>query len=367
MSPEQTAALATDPAPDLRFGSGATPRDRLYAAGSAFNFYQAVRLLATLHPSPGRPALGSGIEDVSVRFRSQMSFDFAGADIERIEPPSSECQRPQVLVNFLGLAGAQGPLPAAYTPQLLDTRKSALRDFLDIFNHRFALLAYRIHAAHHPELTAAEPWQGQAANELFALIGLGRDPDSPARNRFGAPGPTSVPDRALLEFSGLLAHRPRSAAGLERLLSEYFRVPAAVHEFTGGWLDLSEEQWTRLGTIDGRNQVLGTDAVLGKRVWDEHAGITIHLGPLDLDAFTSFLPTGAAHRSLCDLARFYLGDEFDLSIELILRGDQVPRAAAAHADLTPQVRTAALGRLAWLRSAPASQPSAINAPRDGER
>lgn len=362
MSPEQKADLAPARAPDLRFGSGATPRDRLYATGSAFNFYQAVRLLSTLHGSPYRTANGSGMEDVPVRFRSRMGFDFTGADIERIEPPSSECQHPQVVVNFIGLGGAHGPLPAAYTPQLLDDQNSALRDFLDIFNHRIALLAYRIHAAHHPELTAEEPWQGQAANELFALIGLGRDPDSPARNRFGAPGPISIPDCALLEFSGLLAHRPRSAAGLERLLSEYFRVPAVVCEFTGGWLDLSEEQWTRLGIVEGRNQALGTDAILGKQVWDEHAGITIRLGPLDLDAFASFLPSGTAHRPLCDLARFYLHDEFDLSIELILREDQVPQAAAAHTDLAPQVRTAALGRLAWLRSAAA--PAAL---REGER
>jgi type VI secretion system protein ImpH len=274
-----------------------------------------------------------------------------------MEPPTATCSRPSLIVNFLGLAGAHGPLPAAYTPQLLRDEASALRDFLDIFNHRILLLAYRIHAAHHPELTPSEPWKGQCANELFALIGLGRDPDAATRNRIGAPGKTSVPDRALLEFSGLLAHRPRSASGLERLLSEYFRVPAKVRQFTGGWLDLSEEQWTQIGIQSGRNQALGLDSVLGKRVWDEHAGVTIRLGPLDLDTFTSFLPTGSAHRALCDLAHFYLNDEFDISLELVLEKDQVPMTLLSDKEPDTELHPASLGRLSWLRTPVADSPA----------
>jgi type VI secretion system protein ImpH len=360
MSPARQTALEANPVADHRFGSGATVRDRLHAAGSAFNFFQAVRLLATLYSSPDNAGLSGAADDPPVRFRSRMDCNFSGSEIGRIDPPSKDCPHPQVVVNFLGLAGAHGPLPVAYTPQLLRDQKSALRDFLDIFNHRLILIAYRIHAAHHPELTAASPWQGQAANELFALIGLGRNSDSAARNRFGAPGPASVPDRALLEFSGLLAHRPRSASGLERLLSEYFHVPATVREFTGGWLDLAEDQWSRLGAVDGRNQILGADTVLGKRVWDEHAGVTIRLGPLDFDTYAGFLPNGAAHRSLCDLARFYLDDEFDISLELVLREEQVPWAVAGHADPAPEVCTAELGRLAWLRSPTSGELTTAN-------
>jgi len=336
---------------DLRFASGATASDRLVFSTSAFDFYQAVRVVSLLY----RDSSGNA-ENLPVRFRSRMAFDFAGADIERFEPPSASCAFPTLVVNFLGLAGAHGPLPAAWTPQLLRDEPSALRDFLDIFNHRILLLVYQIHAAHHPGLTLAEPWNAQSANELFALIGLGRDPDGATRNKIGARRKPSVPDRALLEFSGLLAHRPRSASGLERLLSEYFRVPVQVRQFAGGWLDLSEEQWIRLGVHSSLNHALGLNTVLGKRVWDEHAGVGIRLGPLDLATFTSFLPSGAAHRALCDLARFYLNDEFDISLELILKKDQVPSALLSESDLDSAFRAASLGQLAWLRS-PTQQPS----------
>lgn len=330
---------------DLRFGSGATPCDRLFFAGSAFDFYQAVRLLAALYGDSG-----GNMESTPVRLRSRMGFDFAGADIERVEPPTASCPHPSLIVNFLGLAGTQGPLPTAYTPQLLRDEASALRDFLDIFHHRLLWLVYRIHAAHHPDLTLAEPWKGQFANEVFALIGLGRDPDATTRNAIGGQDKASVPDRALLEFSGLLAHRPRSASGLKQLLSEYFRIQVEIRQFAGGWYDLEEDQWTRISINSGQNRMLGSDAVLGKRVWDEHAGISIRLGPLDLDTFTSFLPEGPAHRALCDLARFYLSDEFDISLELVLKGDQVPETLLSDNASNAALRLASLGQLAWLRT-----------------
>ena len=99
---------------------------------------------------------------------------------------------------------------------------SALRDFLDIFNQRLILLLYRVHEMHHPELTAGSPDEALTANHLYAFFGLGRDPDSAARSRLW------VPDRALLHYSGLLAHRPHSASGLERLLADYFQVDVAM-------------------------------------------------------------------------------------------------------------------------------------------
>jgi type VI secretion system protein ImpH len=145
----------------------------------------------------------------------------------------------------------------------------------------------------------------------------------------------------------LLAHRPHSASGLRTLLSDYFQVEVAVEQFTGAWLTLSEDQWTRLGTRQGQNQTLGDGAILGKRVWDQHAGVNICLGPLDLDTFESFLPNGSAYPALCDLCRFYLGQEWDFSFRLELRTDQIPWPAFSGAR--PGIRRPALGRLAWLK------------------
>jgi type VI secretion system protein ImpH len=341
MSADESSIAAPLPVKsDLRWGSGASAQDRLFADGGRFNFYQAVRVLSILRADPA--AHGS----VPVRFRSRMSFDFPGDDIEAVSPAGADEPFPQMLVNFLGLGGAHGPLPVVYTEQLLRPRNSALRDFLDIFNQRLILLLYRVHEMHHPELTAGSPDQGLAANHLYAFFGLGRDPDSAARSRLW------VPDRALLHYSGLLAHRPHSASGLERLLADYFQVDVAIEEFVGAWLDLSEDQWTRIGAREGCNHGLGDGALLGRRVWDQHARVIIRLGPLDLDTFERFLPDRIAYKPLQDLTRFYLGDEIDFSFELVLRAEEVPSIAPFNVcNSGAAVRQAELGRLSWLEAA----------------
>jgi type VI secretion system protein ImpH len=338
----ESSVAARVPKGDRRWGSGASMLDRIFAEGSSFNFYQAVKILSILNADAAKlPAHGS----VPVRFRSRMGWDFPGSDVHRVSPPNEKEPLPQVLVNFIGLAGAHGPLPAAYTQQLLRDKKSALRDFLDIFNHRLILLIYRIHEMHHPELTPDSPDKGLAANHLYACFGLGRDPDSAARNRL------ALPDRALLDYSGLLAHRPHTASGLRVLLSDYFQVDVAVEQFTGAWLSLTEEQWTLLGTSQGRNQRLGDGAILGKRVWDQHAGVTIRLRSLDLKTFESFLPGGMAYASLQSLTGFYLGEEVDFSFTLELRTEEIPWAGLVGIGPTlADSRRPELGRLAWLKS-----------------
>jgi type VI secretion system protein ImpH len=339
--PESSVAVAVTQ-DDRLWGTGRSVLERIFANGSSFSFYQAVRILSILNADTAK---GQAHGSVPVRFRSRMGWDFPGSDVHRISPPNEKEPLPQVLVNFIGLAGAHGPLPAAYTEQLLRDKKSALRDFLDIFNHRLILLIYRIHEMHHPELTPGSPDQGLAANHLYACFGLGRDPDSAARNRL------AVPDRALLDYSGLLAHRPHTASGLRVLLSHYFQVDVAIEQFTGAWLNLSEEQWTLLGTSQGRNQRLGDGAILGKRVWDQHAGVTIRLRSLDLKTFESFLPGGKAYDSLQSLTGFYLGEEVDFSFKLELRAEEIPWAGLASIGPTPSSsRRPDLGRLAWLKS-----------------
>jgi hypothetical protein len=64
--------------------------------------------------------------------------------------------------------------------------------------------------------------------------------------------------------------------------------------------------------------------VLGTQVWDQQARFEIRLGPLSLPDFESFLPTEWRFGALCDLVRFYVRDEFEFNIRLILKADEIP-------------------------------------------
>ena len=67
-------------------------------------------------------------------------------------------------------------------------------------------------------------------------------------------------------------------------------------------------------------------------MWDQHARFEIELGPLSLEDFESFLPNEWRFGVLCDLVRFYVKDELEFNVRLILKADEIPDCRAEHAN-----------------------------------
>jgi type VI secretion system protein ImpH len=107
------------------------------------------------------------------------------------------------------------------------------------------------------------------------------------------------------------------------MLGDHFGVPVEIVPFRGRWLDIEEEDRTRLGGAGGNNR-LGRGAVLGSRFWDQTAAFEIRMGPLGIQQLLDFLPVGGAHRALLDLARFYVDDQYEIDVRLSCRADEVP-------------------------------------------
>jgi type VI secretion system protein ImpH len=365
----------------------------LFAEGYRFDFFQAVRLLETLYaweltsreddeakPLTTRASVettrGSSVPLVElveaakdeapkdfVRFKSAVALNFPTSDISKVEllgPPSNGGPKPldepttemiverarqgngtvaEMTVNLMGLAGALGPLDMPTTELIIERvakHDTALKDFLDIFNHRLISLLYRIRKVHHIGLEHEPPGQDQISKYLFSIIGMDTD---------GLLGRMQIRDRSLLHYAGLLGLEQRSLVGLELILADYFKVKVRGRQFAGEWYDLDETQWTKIGAT-GQNQRLGHEAVvLGKHVWDEQAKIELDLGPLSLERFYDFIPTGWGFQALCDLTRFYLGDTLDVSFRLTMKGAEIPAPMLSATD-GPR-----LGWTSWLKAA----------------
>lgn len=327
------------------WGKESAVEDWLYAEGYRFDFFQAVRLLEQAHSS--EVSVGEGAEPgkEAVRFKSAVSLDFPASDIAAINRSGSNGNESpaDMIVNLMGLAGCLGPLPMPSTELILERvaqKDTAFRDFLDIFNHRLVSLLYRIRKLHRVGLDlSATPGHDRISEYLYSVMGMGTP---------GLRGRLQVRDRALLFYAGLLGQQPRSMVGLEYILADYFQLGGDVarinspgpagrpaedfklkvkgHQFRGQWHKLEESQWTRIGS-GGQNQTLGEDTVvLGTNVWDQHARFEINLGPLTFDQFIDFLPIGWGFGPLCDLTRFYAGDEFDFSFRLTLKAAEIPES-----------------------------------------
>jgi type VI secretion system protein ImpH len=355
---------------------------RLFEEPFAFDFFQAVRLLRHLAGDHG----GLVPAGRTARFSAHLSLAFPASAIHDLAAAEEPDAAPKMTVTFLGLFGPSGVLPRHYTEMLLrierdvkGAEKRALRDWLDLFNHRLTALFYAAWEKYRfvlpferGEADRREPEEPDTFTRgLLSLVGLGtrrlRD-----RIRVDAIEPTgevrrlaAVDDLGLLRFAGLLSQQHRSAWGLGALLSEYFQVPVAVQEFQGQWLVLDEPSQTRLG-VDDWNGDLGLNAVAGDRVWDIQGKFRVRLGPLRFAQFTEFLPdpdpamSRKAFFLLAQVARLYAGPEFDFDVQLVLEADHVPACVLDDHDAGPR-----LGWNSWLLSGPHPR-DADDAVFDGE-
>jgi type VI secretion system protein ImpH len=201
-----------------------------------------------------------------------------------------------------------------------------------MFHHRVVSLFYRAWAQAQPTVQHDRPGQDRFSVYIGALAGLAmptfRDADE-------------MPHLAKLHFTGHLASLPRHAAGLASMLESYFKVPARIVEFVAHWLKIPPQDRLKLASRPGMGQ-LGTNAVLGERVWQRQDKFQICLGPLTLREYEAFLPTGKSFRTLVAAVRSYLGLELLWETRLMLKGSEKP--------VTCLGKQGALGWTSWLQS-----------------
>jgi type VI secretion system protein ImpH len=314
--------------------------DLLRREPGGFQFFQAVRLLGRLLPDRRPVGELANPQAEVVRFGAAADLGFPPGKIASLEWPADE--QPVMRVNFMGLTGPMGLLPLYYSAlvrERLRSRDSAIAAFLDIFNHRAISLFYKAWEKYHFTVGYERGEGDRLSPHLLDLLGLGTE---------GLEDRQSVPDRALQFRCGLLAPRVRSAEGLRALIEDYFDVRAEIEQFVGAWYEIDEETQCRFTGGFTSSEQLGNGAVVGDEIWDRTSGVRVRLGPLTLEQYSSFLPDGDAHRPLRDLIRFFAGSEFQFSIQLVLRREDVPRCELGNeGPAAPR-----LGWLTWASTAP---------------
>jgi type VI secretion system protein ImpH len=306
-----------------------------------YDFYQTLRRLECLYDQKPRWGMALRPVDEPVRLGQDPDLSFAPAPLASLDL-GKDGAPPRLQVRLFGLLGPNGPLPIHLTEyarhRLRHAGDPTLSRFLDMFHHRFLALFYRAWAQAQPHVNRDRAGEDHYLTYVGTFIGL-----APAslRNR------DTVPDLAKLFHVGTLVRQVRDADGLASIIRQFFRVPARLEEFVGHWLVLSKRDRTYLGPEGRAGKALGISAVVGSRVWDHQSKFRIHLGPLTLDQYESFLPAtrrdpdgqprrGTPLRKLVDWVRFYLCLELDWDVRLHLKRDEVPA-----------LKLGAKGQLGW--------------------
>jgi len=334
----------------------------------SFDFFQAVKVVETWvrwdrrhermpEPFPAGSTFDPRTE--ALTFSSVVSFAFRPSDISELDFDPTGETLPRMQVDFLGLAGARGPMPSFYTELIRDRHRvgdHALRDFFDIFNHRLVALLYRIRQRNRPSLSTDRPDRHPFAGYLLSLAGLKGDAAQgtfdEARMIDDNPSTEAIEGicaRDMLFYSGLLWHRERSMHGLEQLLSHFFSFPVKGHELQGRWIRLPDDARTALSTKRHQNR-LGQTAVAGKREWDPQAGFVLQIGPVAWESFLDFLPTGERFSALLRLTRYYMRAAFDFGLRMVVQSEEVHDRRPGLS--TNPLKGPRLGWTSWLTTQP---------------
>ncbi|HEX4228794.1 MAG TPA: type VI secretion system baseplate subunit TssG [Bryobacteraceae bacterium] len=312
--------------------------ERLFAEPYSFEFMQAVRLLRQFHPNRDEVGNFRPPSDEVARFGVNPSLAFPASEIQSVE--NREDGQPFFRVNFMGLVGPLGILPIYYT-ELVENRvwlrDRTVRDFFDLFHHRIISIFYRAWQKYRFIVAFEQGENDRLSEYLLAVIGL-RTPQLANRQ--------PIADQALTYYAGLLGQQPRSAETLKLILQDYFGIPVTIEQFLGAWYRLDGDSQCNLDDDMLDSQQLGFGAVVGDEIWDPQSRVRVVLGPLPLQEYLDFLPSGTAFAPLRSLVRFIAGDEFDVEAQLILRREDVPGCQlGAGGEAAPQ-----LGWVSWSKS-----------------
>ena len=303
----------------------------------------------------------------ALRFHADLDAGYPGRAVTGVALPAPALGSPgadqsnhntlRIRTADFCVGSAIGPLPEPFLEWVRELQRDgrpAMRDFLDLFNHRMNLLRYEMRAAFEPGLGNTAPQHSALAAGLGAVMGVTGVGVTPATAAM------PVPARSWLGIGSLHAGPRRSAAGLQQVLAAHLACKVSVQALVGAWRSIEPADRQALGA--GR---LGQSTLLGRRVWDRQARVSIRLGPLPFERLLVLLPPpqrpGAAQagehfKALAGLVRLMLDRRHDAQIEIEVDAASVPlshlfgRANGAHrAGLR-------LGQTAWLKSSSASRP-----------
>ncbi len=316
---------------------------RLQEFPYSFDFYQALRLLECARPDLPRIGFSQRLAEDAVRFGQEPSLAFPPSSISGFKPATADAPA-RLFVAFLGLLGANGPLPHHITEYARDRERNyadpTIARFFDIFNHRAVSLFYRAWASCNKSVNFERgAATGAGGGDRFSvytasLFGMGQET---------LLGRDEVPDIARLFYSSRLVCQTRHAEGLGDLLEDYFGIRCRIDQFVGQWMDLPPDCLCKLGR-SRRTGLLGQTVIVGSRMWECQQKFRIKLGSMPLRDYQRMLPGGASLKRLSAWVRSYIGLELAWDLQLILTKEEVPQICLG--------RAGKLGWSTWLKTRP---------------
>lgn len=286
---------------------------------------------------PDRKPLGQTLDprQEAVRFSVSPGLSFAPSDIAGFTSATKDTPC-GMDVAFMGLIGPSGVLPHWSNEIAVERRRKkdfSISAFFDIFHHRLISLFYLAWKKHQFQVTYLPGSKDKLSGYLLSLAGLGT---AGLRGRIG------LPEESLSFYSGLLSRQIPSAVAIESAVAYYSGASVSVEQFVERMIPLSPEDQTSIGAANAK---LGVDTICGNFVWDCQTKFRVKLGPMGLDEFLRFLPSGDLLHPIFSFVRYMVGIEYEFDVRVLLKREEVPPCILGAETPAPR-----LGWSTWVKS-----------------
>ncbi|GAL16071.1 uncharacterized protein ImpH/VasB [Vibrio astriarenae] len=265
----------------------------------AYQFFQLIELTKRIDGETDTPSH-------RWLFSANPSLGFAASDVAGLRPLTYG--RWEMSTRFLGLSGAQSPLPGFMLERLVtESEEGIKRPFFDFFNHRVLELFSELWRKYRYYLQFEPDAMDRMSNQFFALVGLG---DTNLRTQ------TPINWCKMLSYAGTLAGRSRSPQVVAGIIAHCFDLEHVnIRQWEKRWVSIVDEQLCGLGT---KNISLGENSVIGDMAVDVSGKFTICIHGLSSSRFEDFLPSGKEFLPLCTLVEFILREQLAYDLKLYL-------------------------------------------------
>ncbi|WP_345292424.1 type VI secretion system baseplate subunit TssG [Kangiella marina] len=282
----------------------------------------------------GKTRVLDGLEKGRIKFVAKQTLNPHEHSVQSYQKDESVDQY-RVVGSLLNLTGANGIMPNHYSETLAKTLRdnnTVFKDFLDMFNHRLSSLMYRSWAKYRFDTDrvyqrAVKQYQSSIDVLMSSLAGIS----------------FFAKDHSATYFSGLTFNSAISAEKLKNIVAEVSGLEVSINEFKGKWIELAEEDLSRLGRSEKKYNQLGVSTMLGRRCWDIGSGFEVEFKVEDKATFKSLNPGGSMNQALTRLLKQLVGSGFEINYKL--------KVKASHCEpvvLSKEARTTSLGANAWM-------------------
>lgn len=293
-----------------------------------FDFFQLVKLLESETNASNEVGDFTPVQDESIKFITNPQLNFEPSAVKQVRSTTKanvqnnditkEHLQKELEVNFWGLNGSAGTLPYHYSElitQRIRNNDHALKDFVDIFNHRSLSLFYKAWQKHRPWLqhpSKDAPISKYKINQhqaiLKGLTGLSGEHNASFNK----------PEGAWLNYSGFASARVSSASMLKHAINHHFGLSVRLNEFKGQWEHMPPDVRTRLSDrkSNGMNNILGVSALLGARCWNAQNRFEVEIVEIEYKQFMTFSPGSEKLNALYEFIKFKVGTELDFDLTL---------------------------------------------------